>query len=114
MNKLTADRILNAVDEHAPVSADDFQRDVAYSAKVSWTNKVYENDFEEAASEIWDLIDEIGQIVEVEDMIETAHAVLDVAEQSEKLSDRQLDELDDLREWVDQEGSMYNFKRALQ
>jgi hypothetical protein len=114
MNKLTADRLLNAVDQRAPVSADDFQRDVAYSAKMSWTQKAYKGRFDEAADEIWDLIDEIGQIVEVEDMIETAHAILDVAEQSERLSDRQLDELSDLREWVDQEGSMYNFKRALQ
>lgn len=114
MNRLTDDRILNAVDQRAPVSADDFQRDVAYSAKTSWCDKAYKGRFEEAADEIWDLIDEVDRIVEVEAMSEAAHAILDVAEQSGKLSDTQLDELDDLREWVDQEGSMYNFKRALQ
>ena len=113
MTKLDADTLLSAVDEHAPIDADDFQRDVAYSAKTSWCDKAYKERFEEAADEIWDLINEISQIVEVEDMIEAAHAILDVAEQSGNLSDTQLDELDDLREWVDQQGSMYNFKRAL-
>jgi len=113
MTKLDADTLLTAVDEHAPVDADSFQRDVAYSAKTSWCDKAYKERFEEAADEIWDLIDEVGQIVEVEDMIEAVHAILDVAEQSGELSDTQLDELDDLREWVDQQGSMYNFERAL-
>jgi len=114
MNKLTADRLLTAVDEHAPVSADDFQRDVAHSAKTSWTDKAYKGRFEEAADEIWDLINEVAQIVEVESMPEAAHAILDVAEQSQRLSDVQERELDDLREWVDEKGAMYNFKRALQ
>jgi hypothetical protein len=113
MTKLTADTLLTAVEEHAPIDGDAFQRDVAHAAKTSWCDKAYKERFEDAADEIWDLIDEISQIVEVEDMIEAADAILDVAEQSGKLSDTQLDELGDLREWVDQKGSMYNFKRAL-
>jgi len=114
MTKLTADTLLTAVDENAPIAADAFQRDVAYSAKTSWCDKAYKERFEDAADEIWDLIDEISQIVEVEDMIEAAHAILDVAEQSGRLSDIQENELDDLRGWVEQDGSMYNFKRSLQ
>jgi len=113
MTKLDADTLLSAVDEHAPVDADDFQRDVAYSAKTSWCDLAYKNRFEEAADEIWDLIDEISQIVEIENMIEAAHAILDVAEESGRLSDIQRDKLNDLREWVDQKGSMHNFERAL-
>jgi DNA helicase HerA-like ATPase len=113
MTKLDADTLLTAVDNHAPISAADFERDVAYAAQTSWCDKAYKERFEEAADEIWNAIDEMGQIVEVEDMIEAAHAILDVAEQSGKLSDTQLDELGDLREWVDQKGSMYNFKRTL-
>jgi uncharacterized protein with ATP-grasp and redox domains len=113
MTKLTADTLLTAVDENAPIDAEDFQRDVAYSAKTSWCDKAYKGRFEDAADEIWDLIDEVSQIAEVEDMIEAAHAILDVAEGSGRLSDIQENELDDLREWVDQKGSMYNLKRAL-
>jgi hypothetical protein len=113
MTKLTADTLLTAVDEHAPIDADSFQRDVAYSAKTSWCDLSYKGRFEDAADEIWDLIDEISQIAEVEDMIEAAHAILDVAERSGRLSDIQENELDDLREWVDQQGSVYNFERAL-
>ena len=113
MTKLDADTLLTAVDKNAPIDAEDFQRDVAYAAQTSWCDKAYKERFEEAASEIWDVIDEISQIVKVEYVTEAAHAILDVAEQSGKLSDTQLDELGDLREWVDEKGAMYNFKRAV-
>lgn len=113
MTKLDADTLLTAVDNHAPISAADFERDVAYAAQTSWCDKAYKERFEEAADEIWTLVNQISEVVTVEAMTEAAHAILDVAEQSGKLSDTQLDELGDLREWVDQKGSMYNFKRTL-
>jgi hypothetical protein len=113
MTKLDADTLLTAVDKNAPIDADSFQRDVAYAAQTSWCDKAYKERFEEAADEIWTLVNQISEVVTVEAMTEAAHAILDVAEQSGKLSDTQLDELDELRKWVDQEGAMYNFKRAV-
>ena len=113
MTKLTADTILDAVENDSPISADDFEERIAYAAKTIWTDKAYKGRFEEAADSIWDVINEISEIAQVDDMIEAAHAILDIAEQSGKLSDTQEGELDELREWVDSKGAMYNFKRAL-
>jgi len=112
MTKLDADTILNAVENDAPVDADDFEARIVTAAR-QWCDYAYKARFEDAADHIWDSMEELSQIVQVDDMIEATHALLDIAEQSGDLSETQMGELADLREWIESEGSMYNFKRAL-
>jgi len=110
MTKLTADSILDAIENDAPISADDFEERVAYKAKTMWCDMAYKGRFEKAADSIWDLLDELTQIIEINDMPEAAQAIFDIAEQSGKLSDIQ----EGVREWVAAEGTMYNFRRGVQ
>lgn len=112
MTKLDADTILDAVEDDAPVDADFFEERIVTAAR-QWCDLAYKGRLEDAADHIWDSINEISQIVQVDDAIEAAHALLDIAEQSGDLSETQMAELADLREWIESEGSMYNFKRAL-
>jgi DNA-directed RNA polymerase delta subunit len=114
MTKLTADTILDAVDERAPIDSDKLQQRIVYEARASWCDLAYKGRFEEIADRIWGLMDELREIVQIDDALEAAHAIFDIAEQSGELSEAQIEELVEMREWIDSEGGRYNWKRALQ
>ena len=107
MPKPASKRLLAAAQNQANMG--DFEQDVVRAAKTSWCDKAYKFRFEEAADEIWDLIDQISKGVKIEDRPEAARAILDIASESGQLSDIQKRQLDDLRAWINREGAKYNF-----
>jgi hypothetical protein len=115
MTKLDADTLLTTVDENAPIDAGGFEDRIVTAAR-QWCDFAYKGRFEKAADEVWALMDELSQIIDIDEhggVTEVAHAILDVAEESGELGETQLGEMADLREWIDQNGGMYNFRRSL-
>jgi len=115
MTKLDAGTLLSTVDENAPIDADGFEDRIVNAAR-GWCDLAYKERFEEAADRVWGLMDELSQILDIDEhggVTEVAHVILDVVEESGELSETQLGELAALRDWIDQNGGMYNLKRSL-
>lgn len=110
---MTADTLLAAIDDETPISGDDFAQRITHFTKVNLCDLSYKGRHEEAADQLWTFVDEIDDVIGVDDAVQTALTLLDVASQSGRLDDQQEKELADLRAWIEAEGSMFNFKRAL-
>ena len=107
------DALLTAIDNETPVSADDFRSDMVYVARASWCNLSYKGRYEEAADQLWDYVDEIGKVLGADDATLIALTILDIVAESDEIEGTQAEELADLREWVERNGGVFNFRRAL-